>query len=705
MRDPSIQHIVLVAYLYPPCNVVPAHRPAGFRRAFELEGIRTTVLTSRISGSYDDDAAQRIIRAGDLRTRFQTQYQTLVGYRDGGLDARAKPRWWTNYIVPDPTALAWFPQALTQLLKLIKNDRPDLVVTTSGPESAHLLGLVASSFGIRWVADYRDGWLRDVRHPAVVRPLDRLLERLIAHRSTVVTAVNDAIAAEIADRHGLRAFTISNGFDRTAIAGASDERSSVEPTRFSLVHTGSLAIDVEGPVVHRGRDAETFLDALRLLLARDESWATSLELVVAGRVSEAEREILTCDQLGKIVRVSGLLPHARALGLQQAADGLLLIPGGTGATTAKVFEYLAARKPIFAVTQRDSVAADLLREAGEHTIADPGDAVALAEALHGYLTRWSASEPAYGPNPGFDLESYDYESLGRKLLQLIAVPDPGTSSKLSPEERPEESGGSRLKSYRRAAKALARPAYRSAKRLISHPVPDSSSAIAIGSLGGFQVAYREGTADESVIGHSFDNDIFFSGFPEYRPAEGDVIVDVGAHIGTFSLLAASKVRAGQVFAAEASLDSFNLLRINLALNHCHNVEAHHLALSDNEGTCVLFHDVGNWGHSTVASLSTSSEAVDCCTLGQFFDRNRIEHCTFMKMNCEGSEFPILLSAPESVLGRIENALVLYHCDLWTKNGEGDLISHLEACGFHCEIRNRSEKRGWLIATRAGRGTA
>lgn len=248
-------------------------------------------------------------------------------------------------------------------------------------------------------------------------------------------------------------------------------------------------------------------------------------------------------------------------------------------------------------------------------------------------------------------------------------------------------------------KALIRPVYRAVRRMLSRRSPDRPSTIAIASFGGFEVAFREGTADESVIGHSFDNDIFFSGFPKYRPTGGDVIVDVGAHIGTFSLLAASKVGADNVFAVEASLDSFNLLRINLALNGFDSVGADHLALADHKGTCTLFHDVGNWGHSAVATLSKSTETVDCWTLGEFFDRRGIDRCDFLKMNCEGSEFPILLSAPESVLRRINHLLVLYHCDLWSKNGEGDLISHLEACGFDCTIRNRSEKRGWIVATR------
>ena len=41
--------------------------------------------------------------------------------------------------------------------------------------------------------------------------------------------------------------------------------------------------------------------------------------------------------------------------------------------------------------------------------------------------------------------------------------------------------------------------------------------------------------------------------------------------------------------------------------------------------------------------------------------------------------------------------------IWKKNTEADLISHLESCGYDCVIRNRSEKRGWIIATRAARG--
>jgi FkbM family methyltransferase len=212
------------------------------------------------------------------------------------------------------------------------------------------------------------------------------------------------------------------------------------------------------------------------------------------------------------------------------------------------------------------------------------------------------------------------------------------------------------------------------------------------------MAYRDKTADENVLAHSFDHDIFFTAVPDYLPTETDVILDVGAHIGTFAILAASKVSRGAVYAIEACQETFNYLRINTALNKMANLSTFHLALSDRRGACTLYYDSENWGHSVVSVLSTRSEVVECCTLQQFFDNNHIDKCDFIKFNCEGAEFPILLSSSSDTLLRIQRMLVLYHCDLWTKNTPEELLNHLQVSGFECSVTNRDEKRGWIIAT-------
>ena len=226
----------------------------------------------------------------------------------------------------------------------------------------------------------------------------------------------------------------------------------------------------------------------------------------------------------------------------------------------------------------------------------------------------------------------------------------------------------------------------------------ASSVLEIGCFSGFQVAYRKGSADESVIEHSFEHDIYFSRVSEYKPADDHVIMDIGAHIGTFSLLAALKVPHGRVYAIEACKESYNLLRINNRLNNVNNIDVTHLALADRSGTCTLYHDLDNRGHTICRPITGFGEIVQSDTLTNYMETKGISKCHFIKLNCEGAEFPILLSTQANVLQRFGIILVLYHCDIASNYTEQKLVSHLHSSGFDTAIRYRTSERGWIIAT-------
>jgi FkbM family methyltransferase len=215
----------------------------------------------------------------------------------------------------------------------------------------------------------------------------------------------------------------------------------------------------------------------------------------------------------------------------------------------------------------------------------------------------------------------------------------------------------------------------------------------------FQVAFRRGTADERVIKHSFDNDIFLTGTPEYQPKADDVILDVGAHIGTFALLAASHTPRGSVHAIEASRESYNYLHINAALNPSLPIKTHHLALAGQNGEVTLHHDRKNWGHSIMQPLSAHGERVTAQTLPTFMEQNDIRCISFMKFNCEGAEFPILMETPVETLRKVGAMLILYHLDLVSDHTLPDLIAHLSQAGFETTQRNVEGDRGWIIAHR------
>ena len=221
----------------------------------------------------------------------------------------------------------------------------------------------------------------------------------------------------------------------------------------------------------------------------------------------------------------------------------------------------------------------------------------------------------------------------------------------------------------------------------------------------FKIFYRPGTADEAVLEESFDHDIFFPGTPEYHPKADHIIIDIGAHIGCFSLLAASKVPAGKVYSFEPAQDTYQLLKKNIQSNDFSNISSFQLAVAANNGAATLYHDIvtGNWGHSIVKRLSGDTEQVDCITLEDFINRENLSHIDFIKFNCEGSEFGIIMNTPYEVLQKVKCMLILYHGYLEDSITKEQMANYLIKAGFHIHYRrrNKDDDSGSMIAYRAG----
>ena len=228
-----------------------------------------------------------------------------------------------------------------------------------------------------------------------------------------------------------------------------------------------------------------------------------------------------------------------------------------------------------------------------------------------------------------------------------------------------------------------------------------SGVIGLAKFGGHDMAYRLGTMDVSVLRHSFDHDIFLTAIPEYTLPANAIVLDIGAHIGTFSILAATKARQGRIFALEPSLGTYSLLTVNVAINRLQNIVSEHLALTDRVGLVELYHDPeDHYGHSVMKQLSTSKETVPATTLARYLEEKGLDYVDLAKFNCEGAEFAILQSSSPEVLNRIGKMIVLYHCDLVEGANLSQLVGHLRGSGFETRLINQTRQRGWIIATRA-----
>lgn len=221
---------------------------------------------------------------------------------------------------------------------------------------------------------------------------------------------------------------------------------------------------------------------------------------------------------------------------------------------------------------------------------------------------------------------------------------------------------------------------------------------------GLRLTLRAGTHDETILREVWDEDEYPLAGMELGP--GAVVVDAGAQIGTFTLLAAAT--GARVVALEPSPLNLPLLRRNLADNGLGDrVRLHACALarpgSHELDLYLTYTNLG--GHSAVASIGPRVR-VPALSLEELFEREGIERCRLLKLDVEGLEGPVLASAPPALLGRVDAlyAEVIDHPATEADRRPGEpahdragLTAHLQAHGFRVE---RAGGSGVLFARRA-----
>jgi glycosyltransferase involved in cell wall biosynthesis len=276
-------------------------------------------------------------------------------------------------LVPD-ASVTWNLTAIPAAIRIARREGIDVVITTSPPGSIHFVGAaVQRASGTRWLADLRDPIVEhqhrraDTAATRARQAVNEQLARLVSRRADAISCVSDAIAEEV---RGLTARgivrTIANGCDFDDFAGLEYTPAS----RFRITHTGSF---------FGRRDPRPFLQALH-----DAEIDAVARFVGDFRSSDAEwAESLG---LGDHLQLVEYAPRAESLRLQRDSEALLLlVPDadgrGKGVLSGKVFEYIAAGRPILAVVPPDGAAADLIRETGTGVVVAPHDVEGMRDAL------------------------------------------------------------------------------------------------------------------------------------------------------------------------------------------------------------------------------------------------------------------------------------------------------------------------------------
>jgi glycosyltransferase involved in cell wall biosynthesis len=405
-------NLLLVAYFYPPCRDTGAHRPAAMAKWLRRLGHRVTVLTTSAYGLGDPAAEKDVVRSADLqRLRARLHGRDRVDALFDSDTYSGRPHVLSRIVVPEPLVAAWAPFARRDAIRLNARERFDCVITSSPPESVHLVGRALRRRGVPWVADLRDGWTFEPIRPefptALQRRLDGWLERRWLGDADAVVCVSRPAADDLRERLGLDPELIPNGWDPdlvtdTTATDAADRL--LDSDRISLVYTGRFG--------SYGRDPTALIRALAVLAKEDPETAAKLELVLAGPLTDEEAVLMRSDVSPARIVVAGTLARPAALALQREADALLLLASArrTQLLNFKLFEYLAAGPPILALAAGTEAGRVVAEAGGEAVPADD------AEAVVGALRRLVAGE--LRPSDPAARERYSYPPVAERMAAV-----------------------------------------------------------------------------------------------------------------------------------------------------------------------------------------------------------------------------------------------------------------------------------------------
>lgn len=408
------KRVLLIAYHFPPVQGSSGlQRTLKFAQYLPQYGWEPAVLTAhprvyeRITTGQVDEIPEGMI----VCRAFALDTARHLSVRGSYPHFLALPDRWVS----------WWIGAVPAGLTLIRRFKPNAIWSTFPIATAHLVGLsLARLSGLPWVADFRDAMTED-NYPEnlTTRRVYRWIER---------HAVGRCRAAVLTTPGSLRMYTerypslppshwrvIANGYDEENFLAAE------ERTNASTASNGPLILVHSGLLYPYERDPSAFLVALRRLREKGSLPARGLRIVFrATGHDDYHRQLIARHGIEDLVALAPPIPYVQALAEMIGANGLLVIQASVNnhLIPAKIYEYLRARRPIFALTDPCGDTAALLRKSGVDTIATLDDADGIERAFGDFLTRIQS-----GTAPVASLKEARRHSRKERTSELAGVLD------------------------------------------------------------------------------------------------------------------------------------------------------------------------------------------------------------------------------------------------------------------------------------------
>jgi len=418
-----VKKVLIIAYYFPPMGMGGVQRAFKFAKYLPSFGWQPIVLTVKEVNYFAKDhtlleelpSDTKIIRTGSLDPLRVSHLLRKGKSLKGETYTTKKARFQSWMFFPD-NKIGWIPFALSKGLKICKREKIDLIFSTSPPPSAHLAGyLLKKLTGKAWVADFRDLWIgfQYENYPTFLhRKLKENLEKSIIVNADAIITVSPGMSQRIRqfNLQAKKVQTITNGFDQEDFKTDYVKTENV----FTILHSGTFSLD-HNPI--------PFLIALENLLKRNAIDSEKIKFVHCGLSLGIDLEkLIEKRRLRRIFFPLGYLSHSQTIKQLKGADLLLLTtashPQAEFATTGKLFEYLAAKKPILAIVPKESFAARIVQLTESGTVIAPQEIGKIEEVILSHYRRYYENKIDFQTDEEA-ISQFERKHLASKLVSLF----------------------------------------------------------------------------------------------------------------------------------------------------------------------------------------------------------------------------------------------------------------------------------------------
>jgi glycosyltransferase involved in cell wall biosynthesis len=404
--------LLIVSYHFAPSPLVGAKRFSFLAREFTRQGFDVHVVTNEMRESPHGREDASLPLQGTVH-RVSASFEPTVTSH-GPAHAASRGTWHKlvnavsrRLLAPVGMEYFWARAATRKALEIARDLPPGVVIATSPPHAALIAGArIASRLGWPLILDYRDPWSAfdwpQWHRGGLAQWLGARIEARLIRRSSA-RVLNTPDMREWFDETfpfapAQRNFVVPNGFDAVP---ALDGPAPDGPLR--IVHAGEI---------YGSRTLAPLLQAVQRLAARHPQ--RPIRVITYGKLPDAEWQRIRSAGVEEFIEDQPRIPFAALFPELQRAHLLLAVVSEhmTYSTPYKVYDYMAAGRPILGLAPADAALHDLLDESGAGECADPQDITGIEQALERCL---------FGPARahGTRIDRFRWSNLAQQYREVI----------------------------------------------------------------------------------------------------------------------------------------------------------------------------------------------------------------------------------------------------------------------------------------------